>query len=224
MSNPPSMPPLPQRQRLSSFLIQSAMCMGIRRMAWPSANRQGVSLCSTSAGCIPVSLPVGVSGSGFRQLLLPPSSFLLPPSSLLLSQGRRVCYDDGMNVKSFCVLASLAAPAHAAPITFTHMADASAGETAGPGMIVVANDEDNLLRVYRLPDGGAPVTAWDLAPHMSLEKKSPEMDIEGSARLDGSPRTLPTRPARRVPTASASSRRASAWRRGGRAWSRSASR
>ncbi|HPB11220.1 MAG TPA: DUF3616 domain-containing protein [Kiritimatiellia bacterium] len=88
-----------------------------------------------------------------------------------------------MNVKSFCVLASLAAPAHAAPVTFTHMADASAGETAGPGMIVVANDEDNLLRVYRLPDGGAPVTAWDLAPHMALEKKSPEMDIEGSARI-----------------------------------------
>ena len=70
-----------------------------------------------------------------------------------------------------------------APIHFTHMADASAGESVGHDLIVVANDEDNLLRVYRLPDGGAPITAWDLSPYMALEKKSPEMDIEGSARI-----------------------------------------
>jgi hypothetical protein len=86
-------------------------------------------------------------------------------------------------VSFYCLFGSFAALAHAEPVTFTHMADASAGETAGNNMIVVANDEDNLLRVYRLPDGGAPVTAWDLAPHMALEKKSPEMDIEGSARI-----------------------------------------
>jgi len=43
---------------------------------------------------------------------------------------------------------------NAAPIHFTHMADASAGESVGHDLIVVANDEDNLLRVYRLPDGG----------------------------------------------------------------------
>jgi len=72
---------------------------------------------------------------------------------------------------------------NAAPIHFTHMADASAGESVGHDLIVVANDEDNLLRVYRLPDGGAPITAWDLSPYMALEKKSPEMDIEGSARI-----------------------------------------
>ncbi|HRR33991.1 MAG TPA: DUF3616 domain-containing protein [Kiritimatiellia bacterium] len=89
-----------------------------------------------------------------------------------------------MLVKSLlCLIGSCVALAHAAPITFTHMADASAGEAVGPNLIVVANDEDNLLRVFRLPDGGAPVMEWDLAPHMALEKKSPEMDIEGSARI-----------------------------------------
>ena len=72
---------------------------------------------------------------------------------------------------------------NAAPIRFTHMADASAGESVGRDLIVVANDEDNLLRVYRLPDGGAPVATWDLTPHMALEQKSPEMDIEGAARV-----------------------------------------
>jgi hypothetical protein len=73
--------------------------------------------------------------------------------------------------------------ANAEPVTFTHMADASAGEWLGNGLVVVANDEDNLLRVYRLPQGSAPVAAWDVAPHMALAKKSPEMDIEGSARI-----------------------------------------
>ena len=68
-------------------------------------------------------------------------------------------------------------------LTFTHMADASAGEWLGDGLLAVANDEDNLLRVYRLPQGGAPVASWDAAPWMGLEKKSPEMDIEGSAKI-----------------------------------------
>lgn len=73
--------------------------------------------------------------------------------------------------------------AHAEPIVFTHMADASACEWLGDGFVVVANDEDNLLRVYRLPQGGAPVASWDVSPFMDLAKKSPEMDIEGSAKI-----------------------------------------
>ncbi len=73
--------------------------------------------------------------------------------------------------------------AHAEPITFTHMADASAGEWLGAGLFVAASDEDNVLRVYRLPQGGAPVAEWDASPHLALEKKSPEMDIEGSAKI-----------------------------------------
>jgi len=71
----------------------------------------------------------------------------------------------------------------AEPIVFTHMADASAGEGLGDGLIVVASDEDNVLRVYRLPQGGAPVAACDLSPWMALDAHSPEMDIEGSARI-----------------------------------------
>lgn len=65
------------------------------------------------------------------------------------------------------------------------MADASAGEWLGGGLVVAANDEDNVLRVYRVPQGGAPVATWDLSPHMALEGKSPEMDIEGSALVGG---------------------------------------
>ena len=72
---------------------------------------------------------------------------------------------------------------NAETLTFTHMADASAGEWLGDGLFVAANDEDNVLRVYRLPQGGAPVATWDAAPFMALQKKSPEMDIEGSAKI-----------------------------------------
>ena len=88
-----------------------------------------------------------------------------------------------MNMKIAVLLGSVAMLAHAEPVTFSHMADASAGEWLGNGLIVVANDEDNLLRVYKLPQGGAPVATWDAAPHMTLAKKSPEMDIEGSAKI-----------------------------------------
>lgn len=73
--------------------------------------------------------------------------------------------------------------AQAAPYTFSHMADASAGEWLGGGLFVAANDEDNVLRVYRLPQGGAPVAELDISTQMGLEKKSPEMDIEGSAQV-----------------------------------------
>jgi hypothetical protein len=71
----------------------------------------------------------------------------------------------------------------AAALTFTHMADASAGERLDDNLLVVANDEDNILRVYRLPQSGAPVASWDAALGLGLEAKSPETDIEGSARI-----------------------------------------
>ena len=68
-------------------------------------------------------------------------------------------------------------------LTFTHMADASAGEWLGNGLVVVGDDESNLLCVYRLPQAGAPVAVCDVSPWMKLEKKSREMDIEGSAKI-----------------------------------------
>lgn len=63
------------------------------------------------------------------------------------------------------------------------MADASAGEWLGNHLFVVANDEDNLLRVYRFPSGGAPAAVWDASPYLALAPQSPETDIEGSAKM-----------------------------------------
>lgn len=91
-----------------------------------------------------------------------------------------------LTIVAGCAAALLARPcasAEAGAVVFTHMADASAGEALGDGLFVAANDEDNTLRVYRLRQGGAPVAAWDAAPHLALARKSPETDIEGSAKF-----------------------------------------
>jgi hypothetical protein len=52
----------------------------------------------------------------------------------------------------------------------------------GNGHFIVANDEDNLLRVYRLghPD---PVMAYNLDSFAQASPKRPEMDLEGAAKI-----------------------------------------
>lgn len=59
--------------------------------------------------------------------------------------------------------------------------DASAVAFLDETHFAVANDEDNLLRVYRLGEPG-PVSALDVAGFLQLETKRPESDLEGAAR------------------------------------------
>lgn len=89
----------------------------------------------------------------------------------------------GLSVLAAFVMNAVHAQPPPAAIRFTGTADASAAERLGQDLIVVASDEDNVLRVYRVPQGGAPVASWDLSPRMALAPHSPEMDIEGSARI-----------------------------------------
>lgn len=65
----------------------------------------------------------------------------------------------------------------------TGMGDASAAVAAGPGLFVVANDEDNVLRVYRTDDPGGPVQSFDLSAFLGTDPDHPETDIEGAARI-----------------------------------------
>jgi len=62
------------------------------------------------------------------------------------------------------------------------MCDASAAVGVGPDLFVVANDEDNVLRVYRNDGDGAAIRSFDLAPFLEPEKRR-EADIEGAARV-----------------------------------------
>jgi len=69
-----------------------------------------------------------------------------------------------------------------APLVFTGTCDASAASALSDDLFVVANDEDNILRFYRMSRPGKPVQTFDLRPALSLKGKS-EMDLEAAARL-----------------------------------------
>ena len=68
------------------------------------------------------------------------------------------------------------------PLVFTGTCDASAASALSEDLFVVANDEDNILRFYRMSRPGKPVQTFDLRPVLSLKGKS-EMDLEAAARL-----------------------------------------
>jgi hypothetical protein len=63
------------------------------------------------------------------------------------------------------------------------MCDASAVVTVGSDHFVVADDEDNILRVYSRQTGGAPQQTLDLSPFLRVDPKEPEADLEGAAPL-----------------------------------------
>jgi len=66
---------------------------------------------------------------------------------------------------------------------FSGMCDASAVETLNDREFVVANDEDNQLRVYDWTRPGWPVRALDLDRLWPPQGSRREMDLEGVARL-----------------------------------------
>lgn len=70
---------------------------------------------------------------------------------------------------------------HAADARYlTGASDASAGVDVGDGHVVVANDEDNTLRLYDGSASGAPVKTWNYDKELGTDK---EVDIEGAARV-----------------------------------------
>lgn len=63
------------------------------------------------------------------------------------------------------------------------MCDASAAVAVSSNLFLAANDEDNVLRLYRLGQGGAPVQRFDLTRFLQVDKRSPEVDLEGAATV-----------------------------------------
>jgi hypothetical protein len=64
------------------------------------------------------------------------------------------------------------------------MCDASAAVAVGTDLFVVANDEDNVLRLYASGKPGAAVASKDIGGLLDLAEEG-EADIEGAARLEG---------------------------------------
>ncbi len=68
-------------------------------------------------------------------------------------------------------------------VYFTGACDASAAVALNHDLFVVANDEDNILRVYSRSRAGGPVSQFDLTSFLRPEKKTEESDIEAAAQV-----------------------------------------
>ncbi|MEY9604142.1 hypothetical protein AB7M74_010753 [Bradyrhizobium japonicum] len=72
---------------------------------------------------------------------------------------------------------------HAAIVEYSDMCDASAAAAVSADMFIVANDEDNVLRVYRRGEPTV-VQAFSLDQFLRPDPDEPEADIEGATRID----------------------------------------
>ncbi|MFJ5517631.1 hypothetical protein ACIQB4_11250 [Streptomyces griseoluteus] len=93
----------------------------------------------------------------------------------------KVTGTDGKSATTTLHYAASPAVQHAADARYlTGASDASAAVDAGGGYALVANDEDNTLRLYDGSASGAPVRSWNLSSALGATK---EVDIEGAARV-----------------------------------------
>ncbi len=72
------------------------------------------------------------------------------------------------------------------PSSITHhygMCDASAAVPVESDLFVVANDEDNTLRIYNNDESGKAMYSQDLSSFLKIIPKHPEADIEGATLI-----------------------------------------
>jgi len=67
-------------------------------------------------------------------------------------------------------------------LIFNCTSDASGAVAIDGSTLLVADDENNILRAYRT-SAGSPIFEVDLSAFLELETKRPEVDIEGAARI-----------------------------------------
>lgn len=77
-----------------------------------------------------------------------------------------------------------AGPSEGDIVVFRGMCDASGAVPLGGWLFAVADDEDNLLRVYDAGAPGEPVYSVDVSPALALKKRSQEVDLEAATRID----------------------------------------
>jgi hypothetical protein len=69
------------------------------------------------------------------------------------------------------------------PLIYTGICGGSAAAAVGQDLFIVADDESNQLRLYRRENGGNPLQTVDLSAGLELDRRAPETDIEGAARI-----------------------------------------
>ena len=67
----------------------------------------------------------------------------------------------------------------AGAIVYRGASDSSAAVAVDKDMFIAADDENNILRIYRTDVGGMPVYSYDLTEFLGTEREHPEADIEG---------------------------------------------
>jgi hypothetical protein len=82
-----------------------------------------------------------------------------------------------------CATLALASPAIASEPRFIGACDASAAVTLAGGALLVASDEDNLLRAY-VPGRPEPLFQLDVSPMLGGPALREEADLEGATRID----------------------------------------
>jgi len=68
-------------------------------------------------------------------------------------------------------------------LIFRGASDASAGVAVGEEMFVVADDENNILRIYETGKTGQPVGSFDMTSFLDIEPDHPEADIEAATMI-----------------------------------------
>jgi len=81
-----------------------------------------------------------------------------------------------------CLLASCS-PATENNLTFYGSSDASAGAAIDSNSFIVADDEENILKGYKIEDGTKPVFGLDVSQFLETTKENPEADIEAAAKV-----------------------------------------
>jgi len=96
---------------------------------------------------------------------------------LTLAVGAASCADQAAKDEK------MSSPALGAATLHYGCCDASAGVAVSSNLFLVANDEDNLLRVYRRDQSGPAVQGFATGEFLHVDPKQPESDIEGAARV-----------------------------------------
>jgi hypothetical protein len=68
-------------------------------------------------------------------------------------------------------------------LVYRGASDASAAVAITDDMFVVADDENNILRVYKSSGGGLPEFCFDMTVFLGIEPEYPEADIEGATMI-----------------------------------------
>jgi len=71
----------------------------------------------------------------------------------------------------------------AGALVYRGTSDASAAVAVSEDRFIVADDENNTLRVYKISKGGLPLCSYDMTEFLGIEPEHPEADIEGATMI-----------------------------------------